>query len=272
MINKKSKLAQQFYETGRACPIYDFHGHMHEFASGYLPRHSSAKMIGLMNRANVKLMVFCSHNALFLTGYELEKNRDETKLFPEKLRAYHGIISRLTNFEDFFANMENNPDVYVGAKFLCDYNTTPLSSEAHKPFFQYLNEHSMLVLLHTWGGSPYNGPAEVERAAKNYPGITFVCGHSFHGEWGAGAALAKKYPNLYYELTATHDDYGVIEFLTANVSSERILFGTDLPWFSTYVGIGSVLAADISDDDRENIFFRNAWRLSEKHAWIKEFM
>jgi predicted TIM-barrel fold metal-dependent hydrolase len=37
-----------------------------------------------------------------------------------------------------------------------------------------------------------------------------------------------------------------------------MLFGTDLPWFSPLQGIGAVLSAEISDDDRRNILHRNA--------------
>jgi predicted TIM-barrel fold metal-dependent hydrolase len=70
--------------------------------------------------------------------------------------------------------------------------------------------------------------------------------------------MAKEYPNIFYELTATHDDRGVVERLCEGVGSNRLLFGTDLPWFSTFTGIGAILAADISDEDRRNIFYRNA--------------
>ncbi len=37
-----------------------------------------------------------------------------------------------------------------------------------------------------------------------------------------------------------------------------MLYGTDLPWFDEHHAIGSVLAADITDDDVHNILHRNA--------------
>ncbi len=43
--------------------------------------------------------------------------------------------------------------------------------------------------------------------------------------------------------------------------SERIVFGTDLPWFNHHYYIGSVLGAGITDDDRHNILHRNAEKL-----------
>ena len=49
--------------------------------------------------------------------------------------------------------------------------------------------------------------------------------------------------------------------LTETVGSERLLFGTDLPWFDEYQAVGGVLSARISDDDKRNIFYRNAERI-----------
>ena len=57
------------------------------------------------------------------------------------------------------------------------------------------------------------------------------------------------------------DDRGVLERFVGELGSERILFGTDLPWFSTFYYIGAILDADITDDDRRNIFYRNGKKL-----------
>jgi predicted TIM-barrel fold metal-dependent hydrolase len=269
VINSKSKLAQQFYEEGKACPIYDFHGHMHELAGGSIPRCSPEDMARLMDRVGIKRLVYASHFCVFSPSYEKTAHQDVVRAYPNHFRAYHGIMARYTDFGEFKKNIEENPDVYVGAKYLGDSNGVPADDEILKPFWEYLHEKKMFVLLHTWGGSPYNGIPQVENLARNYPGITVALGHSFHGHWKEGMELAIKYKNLYYELTATHDDHDVVADLARNVSSERMLFGTDLPWFSSYVGVASVLDADITDGERENIFYKNAQRLSERFEWLK---
>jgi len=53
----------------------------------------------------------------------------------------------------------------------------------------------------------------------------------------------------------------VMEFFAAEGLSDRMLFGTDLPWFDPHHGIGAVLSADLTDADRHNILHRNAERL-----------
>jgi predicted TIM-barrel fold metal-dependent hydrolase len=81
--------------------------------------------------------------------------------------------------------------------------------------------------------------------------------------------LGSECPNLYYELTAVTDDYGAIELICEKVGSERVLFGTDLPWFDTHHGIGAVLSAEIDDEDRHNILHRNGEKLLRRLGhWI----
>ena len=242
---------------------------MHEMSGGFIERNDPASMARLMDKAGVRKLVFASHLSIFSPDYELAANRDVVRAYPGHFRAYHGIIARYTQIDAFIKNIEENPDVYVGGKYLGDYNGVSADDPMLSPFWEYLSNKKMMVLLHTWGGSEYNGVGPVGNIVREYPGITFILGHSFHDKWEEGMKLADKYGNIFYELTAAHDDHDIIADLVRNVGSERILFGTDLPWFSTYLGIGSVLAADITDHDRENIFYRNALRLSNNFPWLR---
>jgi len=269
MINNDSKLTKDFWEKGKLedCYILDFHAHMHYMAEIYFPSHSPEKMIETMKRCNTKLTVFCSHVALIeldSAEYEEEYNLNEAKRYPEYFMAYHAVIPNRTNFKKTAERFEKNKKYYFGFKCLADYHATPLTDDAYKPFFEFMDANGLPALLHTWGGSGCDGVDVVQKIAGLYPNATFICGHSFHGDWRRGADLAKDYPNLMYELTAVTDNYGAVELLCDTVGSERILFGTDLPWFDTHHGIGAVLSADINDDDRRNIFYRNGEKLLKK--------
>ena len=77
------------------------------------------------------------------------------------------------------------------------------------------------------------------------------------------SALARDLPHVYLELTAVFDDRGVIEKFVAEAGSDRLLFGTDLPWFDPHHAMGVLLSAYIGDDDRHNICHLNAEKLLE---------
>jgi predicted TIM-barrel fold metal-dependent hydrolase len=181
------------------------------------------------------------------------------------------VVSRHLDPERDLADMEQYPDVFVGFKFLADYYKVPISDKRHDPYWEYADKHRLLVLVHTWGGSDYNCLRHAEEVLERYPNLIFIAGHSFHGKWEGAVELAARYPNLYLELTAVLDDRGVLDYFVDKLGSERILFGTDLPWFATHHGIGAVMSADITDDDRRNILYRNGKKLLERFPWFEEF-
>ena len=214
-----------------------------------------------MDKNGVKSLFFCGHHALFDPINGEEFNRQSVRKYPDRLRAYHIIHSRFPDPEKAIEEVDDNPDVYAGFKILGDYNRFPISDPIHAPYYEYLNKTGKLLLLHTWGGSENDGCKEVEKIAKEYPDITIICGHSFFGEQKEGIEATKKYPNVYYELTAIPIVRGYLEDIVKSAGSERVLFGTDLPWFSTIHGVGAVLGADITDEDRLNIFYRNGEKI-----------
>jgi len=266
MINIGSALTMAFWDNGMAdfCPIYDFHAHMHELSDMYMPSREPEAMIETMLRCNTKLTVFCSHMALNFAECEEEYNLNVVRRYPQYFKAYHAVIPNKTDFQITRRRIEDNASCYLGFKFHCDGHKTALTDPAYAPFLEYMDHRGLPALLHTWGHSEYNGVDVIKTVAKKYPNAIFICGHSFHGDWRRGAELGLECPNLYYELTAVMDDYGAIELLCDTVGSERVLFGTDLPWFDTHHGIGAVLSADINDEDRHNILHRNGEKLLRK--------
>ncbi len=261
----RSPLAREFWKHGRvaACPIYDMHGHMGHFHSIYFPRADAASMVRTMDEAGVRLLVFSHHAALNSPDLANEPSIAAVKEFPDRLRAYcminpnypEQVARDLAAFSNLF------PQVYVGFKFLSDYHQVALTDPRYAPAWEMANERALPVLAHTWGGSAYDGEAVVREVAERYPQVRFLLGHACHGAWHAAVALARDFPNIYLELTAVFDDRGVIEIFVEEVGSERILFGTDLPWFDPHHAIGVLMNADISDADRHNICHRNAEKL-----------
>lgn len=262
-INRNSELARRFWENESLpdCPIYDFHGHMHEMSGGYLPAADPADMADTLRRAGAESFIFCSHLALYAQECGEAANEGPVSRYGKPFRAYLAVKSYKTDPENDLKRFAQHPGMYAGCKFLPDYWAVPLTDVRNAPYWEYLEEHRLLALVHTWGGSRYNGAEEVRAAAEKYPHVTIICGHSIHGQWDKAMDLVRDFPNVYLELTAVLDDRGILDRFVREIGSERILFGTDLPWFSTYHGIGAVLDAEMTDDDRHNILHRNGERI-----------
>jgi predicted TIM-barrel fold metal-dependent hydrolase len=259
-----SELAREFWQHGKvdSCPIYDMHGHMGVWHSIYFPRPDTADMIGTMDECGVVMLVFSHHMSLFAPDLGNSPAVEAVRQFPDRLRAYCSVNPNYPeNLAADIESFDEHRDVYVGFKFLPDYHGIALTDERYKPAWEYADERELLILTHTWERSRLDGPDIVREVAERYPGVKLLLGHSCHAQWDEAIALALDYPHLYLELTAVMDDRGALEKLAGEAGSDRMLFGTDLPWFDPHQAIGALLSAHISDEDRHNICHRNAERL-----------
>lgn len=260
----RSELREGFFVDGWAadCPIYDLHGHMGTFYGAYFPAADASAMIRAMDRAGVKLLVFCSHAALLAPDVGNSVNIEAVRKFPDRLRAYCAVNP---NYPDTVKRdvetFDNYADIYVGFKFLPDYHGRTINDSGYQPAWEMADSKGLLVLVHTWGGSAYSGAGYARTAADKYPNATILLGHSIHGDWDLAIGLASEFPNVYLDLCAVMDERGILERFVEKVGSEKIVFGTDLPWFDLHYYIGAVLGADITDDDRRRIFYKNAEKI-----------
>lgn len=282
---KISGILSEFLDKGKSdsCPIIDMHGHYGHFNWVYMPRPEAEQMIVSMEQQGVKALAFSSHTALF---EDIDKGNDITrgvvKKYPGK---FFGYISVNPHFPDSIKKEVkefHKQKGFLGFKLLPDYHMHPITGKKYEAVFEYANEYQLCVLTHSWGYSPYDGPILMEKIAKKYPKVMLLMGHSGYGDWDTSIGVARDYDNVYLELTAVYATHagivlkwcpeknfgigvnGIIEKMVAGAGSEKILFGTDLPWYSPHYAAGAILYSKISDQDVHNIFHRNAERIFKK--------
>jgi predicted TIM-barrel fold metal-dependent hydrolase len=97
--------------------------------------------------------------------------------------------------------------------------------------------------------------------AKDYPDIKWIMAHC-GGPYGTFHAveIAQEIENIFLDTALSMCPAQQIEFLVKEVGSERVLFATDNPFIDPRPQIGRVGLAQISHQDRINIFSGNARR------------
>jgi len=221
-IRPGSKLAAEFWEKGKiaSCPVYDMHGHMGTWKGIYFPCAEPEDIVRHMDRAGVKLLVFAHHWSLFAPELGNQPAIEAVRKFPEHLRAYLSIDP---HYPDIVARelaaFDGLRDVFVGLKFLADYHQVKLSAEPYRAPLEFADERRLPILLHTWGGSAYNGDEEIRKVVAKYPHVTFFLGHSLNNRWHEAIAIAKEFPNTYLELTSVPGARGVMEILCEGAGS-----------------------------------------------------
>src|SRR5205085_12195604 len=92
------------------------------------------------------------------------------------------------------------------------------------------------------------------------PKTTFVLGHTGALQVDEAIALARDYPNVWVEVAS--QSLPAIRKILASVPAERIMFGTDWPFYPQAIQLAQVLIA--SDHDvalRRKVLYANACRL-----------
>jgi len=132
-----------------------------------------------------------------------------------------------------------------------------------KKIYKFASDRKLVVLVHTWLDNDQYGNQDIfAEVAKDYPDIKWIMGHS-GGPYGSYHAveLAKESKNIILDIALSMVTARQIEFFVSEIGSERVIFGTDNPFLDPRPQIGRIGLADISHQDRVNIFSANARRM-----------
>jgi predicted TIM-barrel fold metal-dependent hydrolase len=118
--------------------------------------------------------------------------------------------------------------------------------------FQKTNELNLPILFHS--GDGFSSPGLILKIAKKYPKLPIILGHLKESTINA----LKECENTYVETSGTLPDY--VE-LSADIDEDRILFGSDAPYYRYPTQIAIVEAAEVSQKIKKKIFYENFLRL-----------
>ncbi|MFH0964223.1 MAG: amidohydrolase family protein [Planctomycetota bacterium] len=260
-MKNPSPLARDFLEKGMGAvfPVIDMHSHPDRFKAIYFPCVEPEDMAAHLDRAGVALVCGVTHESLF--GDMRQGNDAMEKLVRAYPRHFRGYVGINPNFPDLVANelaAYERRRGFIGFKFLPSYHSYKITGPANVPVFEFAESRGLVILSHTWGHDPYNAPEMFADLAERYGNVTWLLGHAGYGDWNTAARIAADHPNVFLELTAAYGVNGVIERFVEIAGSRKVVFGTDWPWFDPNYGVGCVLFAHITDEDRRNILLENA--------------
>jgi len=250
---------------GGGCPVIDTHGHLGPFHGIYMPEAALDAMVAGMDRYGYECMILSPHSAL--TGDTREGNREMIAATHKHSGRVYGYCTINPNFpHDVARELDTclaQPGV-VGIKLHPSMHEYPADGPKYAPAWERANHDRLMLLCHTWGDDPACGVRTMRKMAEKYPQVRLLLGHSCYGAWEAAIALAVEFPNVYLELTAAYHAYGLLEWMCRDAGSEKVLFGTDYPWFDPFVVIGCVVFAQIEERAMRNILYNNVRRLLDE--------
>jgi len=121
----------------------------------------------------------------------------------------------------------------------------------------------------------YTRPAAFAGVAEQYPGLNLVIAHLGNNFFDESVQMAAKYPNIFFDTSAVipGDKQGealdnqkaltnaeAVQ-LIRTIGVERVMFGTDYPWFNPLWDLKRFLKLDFSDSEKEALLAGNAKRI-----------
>ncbi|MDE5582572.1 MAG: amidohydrolase family protein [Ruminococcus sp.] len=159
-----------------------------------------------------------------------------------------------------------------GVKFHSEYQGFLPNEERMFPIYQKISDCGLIAVFHG-GYDPFGSPDNIRCTPRRmaeiigkFPSLTFVLAHlgGIYVWDDTEKYLAGKFDNLYLDISviASFDiDKKQLFRIIEKHGADKILFGSDCPWDNPSAEIDLINRLDISESDKEKIFYRNAHRL-----------
>ena len=135
-------------------------------------------------------------------------------------------------------------------------------------------ELKAVIYIHTWmkvGGQPRrpggdnergeSTPMDVALLAERFPDVPLICGHS-GGDWELGVRAVRRLENVYIEFSGSDPHSGQVDFTVRELGASRLVWGGHGPSRSYSTELSKVLDADLTHDQRLQIFGGNLRRIA----------
>lgn len=100
--------------------------------------------------------------------------------------------------------------------------------------------------------------------ATRYPELMLILGHiNGGGDWEWEIRALRDYPTVYVDTSGSVLEDDTIETCVRELGHKRLLFATDLTMEG---GVGKILGAELTAEQREDVFWRNFQRILDRRA------
>ena len=125
--------------------------------------------------------------------------------------------------------------------------------------YKLCQEKKIPILFHTEFKTRYANPSKAIKIAKLFPNLTIIIAHFFGNDLSL-IREANKYPNVYAEISINSRTFRINQAMN-RYNFKNFLFGSDTPYDSQGVPLLKVKESNLSPEDEELIFYKNARKI-----------
>ncbi len=249
--------------------IIDSHLHLGYLSGLNIPQEPDGQIMEQFKKYGVKKAIFSHHAALSSIDFGLARTL-------EALEKYKGMLYAYLVFNPNFAKKSLdiireyiNHEAVVGVKIHPSWHSCYPHDERYGKFWKYADSNGIAVLTHTWNpnvpnkSQKFSDPVFFEKIAASHPGVKIILAHAGgRGDYFYKVIdLIEGNKNLYVDFAGDIFEPFLIKSYVDIVGSDKLLFGTDLPWVDLRYYLSNIINSQIADTDRQNILGLNALKL-----------
>lgn len=242
--------------------LIDMHAHL--FAQNGYEREKSIilKNVEIYGIDRVCVSVL---NGFFPTEDEVEvMNREACNFTREHAECISAYVYVSPEHENALSVLRRGIEDYsmIGAKV---WVSERCDSPKMNPLAEALIGYGAPLLIHSFKKS--TGQVACESTAKNvrelalrYPELKIIMAH-VDGNCYEGVECIRGLENVYVDVSGSTARRGEVEYAVGHLGEDRVLFGSDITGCSFAVPYGKVLDANVTDEVKEKILYKNAMKL-----------
>jgi predicted TIM-barrel fold metal-dependent hydrolase len=239
--------------------IVDSHCHAGDFSPLFAGDHRAADLVAAHQETGVDAALLS-----ILVRDDMARGNDATReacaAHPGHVYGHvylnpHNVSAALTEIDrcaeaDCFRGVKLHPSEDAWFPYMKEYF----------PIYARLEELALPILFHS-GTHPHSNPLAIAYAAQHFPSIPFILGHfglaDLSWECFPAADLSS---NVYVDTTANPMVRVMSEWL-AEFGADRMLWGSDFPFYNVDYELAKIDRLGVSHSDRERILGGNAERI-----------
>jgi predicted TIM-barrel fold metal-dependent hydrolase len=268
-----------FSIAGGIMEIFDIHHHLGSLTGGSLLEGEGWQDRDYQNRVRIMEANGVTASAILAaTGYIQAEGIKDTMRCNDVVAAYRnrdpkrfpvacGIVEPLHGGRSLGELERIKHELKLdGVVWHSRFQGVAVDHQLMRPLLKKASELKLVPLIHTNAESNLEAVWRLERLAVEFPELTFVSLDALTTNTNSQLALdiAKRTPNILFDTAHLRGSAYVRQFVEA-AGSPRLVFGSLFyshpASYEHCATIEEIKAAKISDEDKENIFSRNAKRI-----------
>lgn len=245
--------------------IIDIHTHVW----GHSPKDSKTMLLKAMDRYGLDRIYVSGLQSYVSDEEEVDRLNGLVYEFmqqePERVGGAVYVNPLNSNVMDVLKRATQEQGFEMIKLWVCTYADDP----AVDPIMEYAEQTGIPVLLHTFHKATRQVPNEtlgshVANIAQRHPKTKILMAH-LGGNCYNGIPAIRDCQNVWCDNSGSSFFHGDdLNYTVEQIGAERILFGTDMTG-TCGSNIGQVLGADLTDEQRELIFWKNAKKLLDRN-------